>query len=251
MLISSLAVVIAILFLLLPKLSQRVTADTAGYYVPILVTPNPSTGTMQLQTIQFKFIAFTPTPTPPTNPNQNPSGQQNSCNNASKNLIWLNSAARAQYNSDAEWLVWSWSACSGDSMAMVFNSFTGGHLKIGDVLETESHLGVWDFLNGLHGDTGFGATGNAYGFHTDISYTRSLDQIINIANNGQPVIVIVVHNSHIMVLTGGDNQYVYLADPGPHNYKRLTRSQFTNGGFDGFSSFWTGESILMKPNACQ
>lgn len=66
--ISCSALLLAVVGVLLPKLSQRVGADTAGYYVPILVTPNPSTGTMQLQTLQFKFIAYTPTPTPPVQP---------------------------------------------------------------------------------------------------------------------------------------------------------------------------------------
>lgn len=60
-LVVSFAVLIAGSCILFPKISQRVIAES-GYYVPIPITPNPSSGTMQFQTIQFKFIAFTPTP---------------------------------------------------------------------------------------------------------------------------------------------------------------------------------------------
>lgn len=237
------AFLLAVTFILLPKISQRVGADTAGYYVPIPITPNPSAGTMQLQTVKFQFIAYTPTPTPPPD---TPVPQTNSCGSPTQRLVWLNSAAAAQYNGN-EWPAWVGSSCSGNSMAMVFNTY-GKQLKTGDVLETELRLGAWNPNSGILGDFGFALTGNAYGFNTDLSHSRSLDQIIAIANGGKPVIVGAP--MHILVLTGGDSQYVYLADPSIHNYKRLTRNQFANGGFDGFPSYWTGLSVIMTPKQC-
>jgi hypothetical protein len=72
LLIGCIACILSIILILSPKLSQRAGADD-GYYVPVPVTPNPSSGTMQLQTVQFKFIAFTPTPTLPSNNSSNSS----------------------------------------------------------------------------------------------------------------------------------------------------------------------------------
>lgn len=206
--------------------------QTPGTFVPL--TPPPDTSQKSIQFHSFRFLYLTPTPTP----------NSISGTGGTHKVVWLDSGARSEYNNDLEWLVWSWSSCSGDSMAMVFNAY-GKHLNIGDVLETEYNLGVWTPSLGILGDYGFTKTGDYYGFNTSISYSRTLQQIIDLANSGTPVIVGAP--MHILVLTGGDSQYVYLADPSPHNYKRLTRNQFQYGGFDGFSSYWTGLSIVMTP----
>ncbi len=163
---------------------------------------------------------------------------------ASARLVRIDSASRAQYRTDYQWQVWSYSSCSGIAMTMVMNSY-GRHLIAGDVLQEELNLGVWDVNLGLLREEGIALTASYYGFDTSANHTRTLQDIITLANKGTPVIVGVRDNyyypgGHIFVVRGGDDQNVYIADSSPANFQRMSRSMFL--------SMWQGFSAVLTPH---
>src|SRR5437660_4629124 len=162
---------------------------------------------------------------------------------ASVRLVRVDSAARDQYYTDYQSNVWSYSSCSGISMEEVMNAY-GRHLIAADVLRGELNLGVWSVNLGLLREEGIAMTAATYGFDTSAGHSRTLQDIITIANRGAPVIVGVRDSyyypgGHLFVVRGGDNQYVYLADSSPANFPRMTYAMFTN--------MWQGFSAVLTP----
>jgi len=109
---------------------------------------------------------------------------------ASARLVRIDSADRNQYYTDDQWRTWSYSSCSGMAMAMVMNSY-GRHLIAAEVLQQEAQQGVWNVSLGLLRDDGIGMAAAYYGFDNDTSHSRTLQDVIAIANQGKPVIVSV------------------------------------------------------------
>ncbi len=162
---------------------------------------------------------------------------------ASLRLQRINSALRDQYYSDYQWQVWSYSSCSGIAMEMVMNAY-GRHLIAADVLQKELALGVWDVQLGLLREQGIAQTAATFGFTTDASHTRTVQDLVNIANQGSPIIVgvrdsVYYPGGHIFVVRGGDSQYVYIADSSPANFQRMSYAMF--------SGMWQGFSAILKP----
>jgi len=140
------------------------------------------------------------------------------------------SAARDQYNSDYEWKVWSYSSCSGFAMAEVMDAY-GRHLKAADVLEVEARLGMWSVSGGLLNNYGIVATANYFGFNATLSNSLTLQDVITVSDKGTPIIVSLQDkyyfpNGHVLVVRGGDDQYVYLVDSSPDNFTRMSYSMF-------------------------
>jgi phosphate/sulfate permease len=140
------------------------------------------------------------------------------------------SAARNQYHTDYEWQFWSYSSCSGFAMAEVMNAY-GRHLIAADVLEEEQRLGVWSVYGGLLNNQGIVETANYFGFNASLSNSLTLQQLIVISDKGTPVIVSVQDKTyfpsgHVMVIRGGDEQYIYTVDSSPENFTRMSYSMF-------------------------
>jgi hypothetical protein len=149
---------------------------------------------------------------------------------ASELIVRGDSAARNQYHTDYEWQVWSYSSCSGFAIAEVMDAY-GRHLLAADVLEEEQRLGVWSVSGGLLNNQGIVWTANYFGFNASLSNSLSLQQLIAISDKGTPVIVSVQDKTyfpggHVMVIHGGDDQYVYTIDSSPENFTRMTYSMF-------------------------
>ena len=164
---------------------------------------------------------------------------------ASARLVRIDSASRAQYRTDYQWQVWSYSSCSGIAMTMVMDAY-GRNLIAGDVLQEEQNLGVWSVDLGLLREDGIAMTASYYGFDTSANHTRSLQDIITLGNKGTPVIVGVrdgyyYPGGHIFVVRGGDDQNVYIADSSRANFQRMSRSMFL-GMWQGFSAVLTPRS---------
>ena len=156
---------------------------------------------------------------------------------ASMRLVRIDSALRDQYYTDYQWHVWSYSSCSGISLEEVMDAY-GKHLIAADVLQVEQNLGVWDTYNGLTGGEPAMAKVAAYfGFKANPHPPRTLQDIINVSNQGFPVIVGMP--GHIFVVRGGDSTYVYLADSAPANRTVMTHQ--------AFMSIWNGFSVLITP----
>ncbi len=163
---------------------------------------------------------------------------------ASQRLVRVDSAARDQYQTAYEWDTWSYSSCSGIAMEMVMDA-NGRHYIASEILQEELNLGVWSVSDGLLREDGIALTATHFGFHTVAGHTRSLQDVINAANSGTPVIVSVrdstyFPNGHLFVIRGGDAQYVSIADSSPENFQRMTRSMFMD--------MWQTFSAVLTPN---
>lgn len=162
--------------------------------------------------------------------------------NASKDLVRISQLDPAQYSSDAEFNAWAYSACSTTSMTVVFNAY-GHHYRITDVLKVEAELGEITPQLGLTEDIGIARTAERFGFTTDWGRSWTLDQVIAFANAGHPVIVgwppSLYEGGHLVVVTGGDAQRVYLADSSLWNYRELSHSQFLK--------WWGGFAAIVTP----
>ena len=181
----------------------------------------------------------------------------------SERVIVHHQATRAEYNNDTpEWQVWSYSACSGCALAELMDAYgaqkNGKPLNCGDVLEVEYKLGVYDpgttpiNSRGLlpPGQIGLDKTAAYFGFASDYSKNVSLDDLIAMANSGTPSIISIP--THVMIITGGDSNYVKLADSGGLRLTTVTRKQFLHG-LPG-TRLYAGEAWLpgwyltLKPN---
>ncbi|GCE46446.1 C39 family peptidase [Thermosporothrix hazakensis] len=162
---------------------------------------------------------------------------------ASSRVVRVDSADPSQYYNSYQLNTWSYSSCSGISMQMVMNAY-GKNLKAADVLQVELDLGVWDVDLGLLTEDGIAQTAAHFGFNTSAGHSRSLQEVIDIANSGQPVIVSLrdaqyFPGGHLFVIKGGDANTVFTADSAPTNFTSMSR--------DYFASIWQGFSAVLTP----
>lgn len=156
---------------------------------------------------------------------------------ASARIVRVDSAAANQYSTQYQYSVWSYSSCSGISLEEVMNAY-GHHYIASDVLQVEQNMGVWDSYNGLTaGEPGMAKVAAYFGFQASPTPPRTLADLIMVTNRGFPVIV--GSPGHILVVKGGDANYVYLVDSAPANRTVLTHAQFMD--------FWDGFSVLITP----
>ena len=162
--------------------------------------------------------------------------------NVSRLLVRISQLDSAQYNSQAEWSTWAYSACSTASMTEVFDAY-GRNYRITDVLKVESQIGAITPQLGLLDPSGIQQTAAQFGFKTDWGNSWSLDRVINTANSGKPVIVGFPPDryagGHLLVAIGGDSNYVYLADSSSWNHRMLTHDQFLQ--------WWAGYAAVVTP----
>ncbi len=156
---------------------------------------------------------------------------------ASARIVRIDSASRAQYYTDYQFQVWSYASCSGISMEEVLNAY-GRHYIAADILQVEQNMGIWDTYDGLTGgEKGMARLAAYFGFQTSPNPPRTLQDLILTANKGFPVII--GSPGHIMVIKGGDANFVYVVDSSPANRTIMTHDQFMN--------FWDGFSVLVTP----
>jgi hypothetical protein len=162
--------------------------------------------------------------------------------NASQQLVRISQLDPNQYDSSDQYNTWAYSACSTASMTEVFNAY-GRHFRIADVLKVEARIGAITPQLGLVDPSGIQATATQFGFKTNWSNSWALDPIINIANSGKPVIVSFPPDryagGHLLVVTGGNDNVVYLADSSSWNHQVLSRSQFLQ--------WWEGFGAVVTP----
>ncbi len=163
-------------------------------------------------------------------------------NQASQNLVRISQLDPAQYTSSQEYNLWAYSACSSAAITEVINAY-GHHYHVTDILKVEAQIGEITPQQGLLEDIGIQRTATQFGFKTTWGHNLSLGQIIDIANNGTPVIVSFPPDrytgGHLLVVTGGNGNYVYLADSSLWNRHSLSRVQFLN--------WWEGFYAIVTP----
>lgn len=179
----------------------------------------------------------------PSNPSSSSSHQDpQGPYTASKSLVRLSQLDPSQYSSSQEYNLWAYSACSTAAMTEVINAY-GHHYRVTDILKVEARIGAITPQLGLLDDSGIERTVAYFGFKTVWGHNLSLDDIIDIANHGRPVIVSFPPDryagGHLLVVTGGSGNYVYLADSSLYNRHSLSRQQF--------SYWWEGFSAIVTP----
>lgn len=162
--------------------------------------------------------------------------------NASQQLVRISQLDPNQYSSQNEFSTWAYSACSTAAMTEVFNAY-GDHLRITDVLQVEARIGEITPSEGLLRPEGIANTAAKFGFKTTWGNAWTLDQVIARANSGNPVIVSFPPDryagGHLLVVTGGNSEMVYLADSSLWNHRLLTRAQFLQ--------WWEGYAAVVTP----
>lgn len=161
---------------------------------------------------------------------------------ARRRLIRLSQLDPAQYASQQEYATWAYSTCSTAALVEVFNYY-GRHYRIHDVLVVQAALGEITPEQGLLEESGIARTAGHFGFTTSWGYRLSLDQVIQAANAGTPVIVgwppERYPHGHLVVVTGGNSFVVFIADSSRYDRRTLTRAQFL--------AWWAGFSALVTP----
>lgn len=182
----------------------------------------------------------------PTTQSSNSSSQQTSPQipyAASAALARLSQLDPNQYSSNSEYNTWAYSACSAAAFTEVINSY-GHRYRITDILKVESSIGEITPQLGLTEDIGVARTMTRFNFKTTWGYNLSLNAIIDIANHGRPVIVswppAKYDGGHIVVVTGGDANNVFLADSSIFNRHSLTYGQFNH--------WWAGFYAVPTPS---
>ena len=162
--------------------------------------------------------------------------------NASQQLMRISQLDPGQYSSQSEFSTWAYSACSTAAMTEVFNAY-GNNFRITDILQVEARIGEITPEEGLLRPEGIANTAAQFGFKTDWGNSWTLDQVIARANAGNPVIVSFPPDryagGHLLVVTGGDSEMVYLADSSLWNRRSLTRAQFLQ--------WWEGYAAVVTP----
>lgn len=157
-------------------------------------------------------------------------------------LLRISQLDPAQYSSSQEYTPWAYSTCSTAALVEVFN-FYGRHYRIHDVLAVESASGAITPELGLTEDGGIARTASQFGFQTEWGYRLSLDQVIETANRGIPIIVgfppARYPSGHLLVVTGGTATMVFVADSSRYDRTSITRQRFLQ--------WWAGYSAIVRP----
>ena len=147
-----------------------------------------------------------------------------------------------QYNSAADYQTWAYSTCSTAAMVEVANAY-GHHYRIADILKVQASLGEITPKLGLVEDAGIARTMAKFGFTTAWGYHWTLDQLIQRANTGTPVIVSWppsrYDGGHLVVVTSGTSSTISIADSSRFNRHILTRAQFMH--------WWAGFVAIVTP----
>ncbi len=161
---------------------------------------------------------------------------------ASKALVRINQLDPAQYNSQQDYATWAYSTCSSAAMTAVINSY-GHNYRVADILKVEAGIHEITPDLGLLEPTGIDHTVAQFGFKTYWLSNTSLDDVIKVANQGHPVIVgfppALWSGGHLLVVRGGNSQYVYLADSSRLNMQTMARATFMK--------YWAGFAVVAMP----
>jgi Peptidase_C39 like family len=157
-------------------------------------------------------------------------------------LVRLSQLDPGQYRSAAEYQTWAYSTCSTAAMAEVMNDY-GHSYSITDVLAVESHIGAITPQLGLLSEDGIARTVARFGFQTTVGHSFTLDQVIDFANHGTPVIVSFppqrYPHGHLLVVTGGNTTTISVADSSMWNIHSFTRPRFL--------WYWGGFAAVVRP----
>ncbi len=163
---------------------------------------------------------------------------------ASQTITRVNQLDPSQYESTAQYSLWSYSACSAAAMTEVINAY-GHDYRLADILKIEANLKqITPDLGLLYGATSIARTVAQFDFSTHALTMPSLDDVLNLANAGTPVIVGWPpdrwQGGHVLVVRGGDAHTVDLVDSSKLNMQSMPRTTFLK--------YWVGFAVVVTPN---
>lgn len=161
---------------------------------------------------------------------------------ASKVLERISQLDPGQYSSPEEYKTWRDSTCSAAAMTEVINAY-GHHYRLTNILHVEARLGEITPALGLMEPVGIDRTVARFGFTTWWLTRPSLAQVIYVANHGRPVIVGFPPSrwagGHLLIVIGGNSNYVYTADSSSLNMQIVTHRYFLQ--------YWRGFAVVVRP----
>jgi predicted double-glycine peptidase len=162
---------------------------------------------------------------------------------ASKALKRIDQLDPAQYYTLQDYKTWAYSTCSAASMTEIINAY-GHNYRIADILKVEAGLNEITPALGLVEAHGIDRTVARFGFQTYWPPSPSLDEIIQIANSGRPVMVGFPparwSGGHLLVVIGGNSNSVYVADSSALNMQVFTHANFLK--------YWAGFAVVITPD---
>jgi hypothetical protein len=160
-----------------------------------------------------------------------------------RHLMRISQFDRQQYASDTEYTTWHLSTCSTASMVEIVNVYSlARRYRITDILHYQIQAKAISPELGLLDNGGIGRTLSSLGFKVDED-PRSLDEVIDLANHGTPVLVDFPperwSGGHLLVVTGGNQNQVFLADSSQLNMQVMLRTTFLR--------YWAGFVAVITP----
>lgn len=206
-----------------------------GVYFLRTVVPNPTLFALMPDTSNAAASTSGGTNAPPT---QMFAG-------ASKALVRVSQVDPAQYNSTDEYNTWWPSACSAASMTEIVNAYGKHNYRVTDILKEELSVHEIAADAGLLEPHGIDKTLTHFNFTTRWLNNPSVDDLVNTANSGTPVIINFPPyrwaGGHLLVAIGGNKDYVYLADSSRLNMRAMDRKTFLK--------YWVGFAVVATPSS--
>lgn len=157
-------------------------------------------------------------------------------------LVRVNQWDVSQYASQQEYDDWHLSTCSSAALTVVINYYTGQTYRLTDILHAQLAVKAISAQLGLLDEDGITRTAARFGLGTATSHVRSLDELVALAQQGEPSIVSfpppAFDGGHIVVLAGGDAQTVHLIDSSRLNMQVMDRATFLK--------YWRGFSAILQ-----
>lgn len=157
---------------------------------------------------------------------------------------------QSQYDSPDQYNAYSPSACSAAALTAILDSF-GANWHISTILDEEIALGAITPSQGLVRMSGIPNTAAHFGFvATPVS---SLDQAIQVANSGTPVIVDILPGAawpggHFVDVAKGSADTVALIDSWSTNYQTISKQRFLSWGIGKIFSIAPSQyEVLQNP----
>jgi ABC-type bacteriocin/lantibiotic exporter with double-glycine peptidase domain len=149
----------------------------------------------------------------------------------------------SQYDSQQEYETWAPSACSTTSMTEIINSY-GHSYRIHDILQQEISVNAISADEGLLDADGIRRTVKQFGFSATSLTGATAQSIIKLANEGNPILIDFPPSSdwpkgHILVVIGGNDAQVQLADSSPIDWTWMSMDRFVRD--------WNGFATLITP----
>ena len=159
-----------------------------------------------------------------------------------------------QYNDRFPEHTWWKASCSAATMAEVMNRY-GHAYRIADVLKVEVQLGVISPDLGLLKSEGIDETVAQFGFHATWLQNATIEQVIQFANTGKPVIVDIppakagqlYPGGHFLVVTGGSQNRVDTVDSSTLNITTWTLGQPRDPNAYDLLDYYSGLAVLIEP----